>query len=169
MSTCHWKNGTYRLAQCRAATELQFIKSAMLQSTMKWSKIKWGLPVIMTAHMFFARHSAKCCISIISFSPLQNLSIRYSYYFHYASELVRPKMIKWFISQSLSWRGGHGNPLQCFCLQNPHGQRRLGGYSPWGHKESDMTEWLITHTHTHTHTHSWKRMEEILKSGSVWH
>ena len=21
-----------------------------------------------------------------------------------------------------------------------HGQRRLAGYSPWGHKESDMTE-----------------------------
>ena len=23
-----------------------------------------------------------------------------------------------------------------------HGQRRLAGYSPWGHKESDMTEQL---------------------------
>ena len=22
----------------------------------------------------------------------------------------------------------------------PHGQRNLGSYSPWGHKESDMTE-----------------------------
>ena len=32
-----------------------------------------------------------------------------------------------------------------------HEQRRLAGYSPWGHKESDMTEGLI-HTHTHTHT-----------------
>ena len=28
-----------------------------------------------------------------------------------------------------------------------HGQRSLAGYSPWGHKESDMTEWL-THKHT---------------------
>ena len=24
----------------------------------------------------------------------------------------------------------------------------LGGYSPWGCKESDMTKWLHTHTHT---------------------
>ena len=24
--------------------------------------------------------------------------------------------------------------------RNPHGQRSLVGYSPWGHKESDMTE-----------------------------
>ena len=36
--------------------------------------------------------------------------------------------------------GGHGNPLQYSCLENPHGQRSLVGYSPWGHKESDMTE-----------------------------
>ena len=25
-------------------------------------------------------------------------------------------------------RGGHGNPLQYFCLENPHGQRSLEGY-----------------------------------------
>ena len=36
--------------------------------------------------------------------------------------------------------GGHGNPLQCSCLENPQGQRSLAGYSPWGHKELDMTE-----------------------------
>ena len=35
--------------------------------------------------------------------------------------------------------GGHGNPLQDCCLENPHGQRSLG-YRPWGHKEVDMTE-----------------------------
>ena len=28
---------------------------------------------------------------------------------------------------------GHGNPLQYSCLKNPHGQRSLEGYSPWGH------------------------------------
>ena len=35
--------------------------------------------------------------------------------------------------------GGHGNPLQYSCLENPRGLRSLVGYSPWGHKESDMT------------------------------
>ena len=29
---------------------------------------------------------------------------------------------------------GNGNPLQYFCLGNPHGQRNLAGYSPWGPK-----------------------------------
>ena len=41
--------------------------------------------------------------------------------------------------------GGHGNPLQYSCLENPHGQRSLAGYGPWGHKELDMTERLSTH------------------------
>ena len=36
--------------------------------------------------------------------------------------------------------GWHGNPLQYSCLENPHGQRSLVGYSPWGRKESDTTE-----------------------------
>ena len=43
--------------------------------------------------------------------------------------------------------GGHGNPLQYWCLENPHGQRGLVGYNPWGHKEMDMTEWLSTAQH----------------------
>ena len=30
--------------------------------------------------------------------------------------------------------GGHGNPFQYSCLENPQGQRSLVGYSPWGHK-----------------------------------
>ena len=35
---------------------------------------------------------------------------------------------------------GQGNLLQYSCLENTHGQRNLGVYSPWGRKESDMTE-----------------------------
>ena len=33
---------------------------------------------------------------------------------------------------------GNGNPV--FLPGESHGQRRLAGYSPWGHKELDMTE-----------------------------
>ena len=40
--------------------------------------------------------------------------------------------------------GGHDNPLQYSSLENPHGQRSLAGYSPWGHKQSDTTEQLST-------------------------
>ena len=40
--------------------------------------------------------------------------------------------------------GGHGNPLQSSCLENPHAQRSLASYGPWGCKESDLSEWLST-------------------------
>ena len=37
---------------------------------------------------------------------------------------------------------GNGNPLQYSCLENPHGQSSLAGYSPLGCKELDITERL---------------------------
>ena len=40
--------------------------------------------------------------------------------------------------------GRHGNPHRYSCLENPHGQRSLVGYSLSGCKESDMTEQLST-------------------------
>ena len=42
-------------------------------------------------------------------------------------------------SRRSPWKG-NGNPLQYSCLENPHEQRSLPGYSPWGRKESFMTE-----------------------------
>ena len=41
--------------------------------------------------------------------------------------------------------GGHGNPLQYSCLENPHRQRSLEGCSPWGCKELDITEQQSTY------------------------
>ena len=45
---------------------------------------------------------------------------------------------------------GHGKPLQCACLENPHRQRSLAGYSPWSRKELDTTEKLNTTQHSPT-------------------
>ena len=39
---------------------------------------------------------------------------------------------------------GYGNPIQYSCLENSM-DRGAAGYSLWGHKELDTTEWL-THT-----------------------
>ena len=49
--------------------------------------------------------------------------------------------------------GGHGNPLQYSCLENPHGQRSLEGYSPWGLKELDTTEPAHTCTYNNVYTY----------------
>ena len=60
--------------------------------------------------------------------------------------------------------GGHGNPLQDPCLENPHRQRSLVGYSPLGHKELDMTERLNTRTYPWNHT-TWSSAAGFL----TWH
>ena len=38
--------------------------------------------------------------------------------------------------------GGHSNPLQYSCLENPMDRGAWRAYSPKGHKESDVTEQL---------------------------
>ena len=61
--------------------------------------------------------------------------------------------------------GGHGNLLWYSCLENLHKQRSLVGYSPWGHKVLDRTEWLRpAHTdmkrckHWNREISSWKQL-----------
>ena len=61
--------------------------------------------------------------------------------------------------------GEHGHPLHYFCLENLHGQRSLVGHSPWGRKESDMTERLSTAQHSLMHKVIWSTLsyEDKLK------
>ena len=64
------------------------------------------------------------------------------------TDFLKRKLINGWIP----FRGQHSNPLQYSCLaKNPHGQRRLAGYNPWGCRESDMTEWLSTEHHSKLH------------------
>ena len=63
--------------------------------------------------------------------------------------------------------GGHGNPLQYFCLENPQGQRSLVGYIPRGHKESDRTERLSTAQHPGYHLFLWLLFITIITPG-LW-
>ena len=54
------------------------------------------------------------------------------------------------IQETWVWFLGWEDPLEKgMATHSSHGQRSLAGYSPWGCKELDTTEW---HTHTHTHT-----------------
>ena len=47
---------------------------------------------------------------------------------------------------------GHSNPTPIFLPGESHGQRSLEGHSPWGCKESDMTE-HSTQIHSYTRQH----------------
>ena len=65
--------------------------------------------------------------------------------------------------------GGHGNPPQYSCLDKPHGQRSLVGYSLWGHKELDTAE-AIDQTHKMTFVKRTARtMTLALKSAPMWY
>ena len=46
-------------------------------------------------------------------------------------------------------------PASVFLPEKSHGQRSLTGCSPWGHKESNMTDSIYIYTHSHTHTHTY--------------
>ena len=49
--------------------------------------------------------------------------------------------------------GGHGNPHQYSCLENPHGQRSLAGYSPWDRRVRN--NWVTKCTYIFTFGFPW--------------
>ena len=51
----------------------------------------------------------------------------------------RPTFDPWV--RKISWKR-KWQPTPVFLLGKSHGRRNLVGYSPWGRKESDTTEWL---------------------------
>ena len=47
--------------------------------------------------------------------------------------------------EKIPWRRRAWQPTPLFLPGESYGQTSLGAYSPWGCKESDMTEWLNHH------------------------
>ena len=54
----------------------------------------------------------------------------------------------WSLKEEDPW-GRKWQPPPVFLPEKSHGQRRLAGYSSWGCKESDMTEWLSSSSSNH--------------------
>ena len=80
--------------------------------------------------------------------PLKSFSHSFSYFslgckMEISAQSVIPSQGSLEASMRRAWQ-----PLQYSCLENPHGQMSLAGYSPWGCKESDTTERLSTAQHT---------------------
>ena len=53
-------------------------------------------------------------------------------------EIVRD--ISWIPGLGKSPGGGKWQPTPVFLPGKSHGQRSLAGYTPWGHKDLDITE-----------------------------
>ena len=60
------------------------------------------------------------------------------------SKLISPQYVLIYL---FGCTGRKWQPTPVFLPGKFHGQRRLMGHSSWGHKESDTTEQLSTHTH----------------------
>ena len=84
----------------------------------------------------------------------------------------RPGIDPWV--KKIPWRR-KWQPIPVFLPGESHGQRSLVGYSPWGHKELDTTEWLtlppfiLLYPTVHTATVTWKASEELTHfQGAFW-
>ena len=63
---------------------------------------------------------------------------------------LNPRLLHWQETwvQSLDWEDALEEEMathSCILAGKSHRQRNLEGHSPWGHKESDMTEQLSSH------------------------
>ena len=59
-------------------------------------------------------------------------------------------------------------PTPVFLPGESHGQRSLVGYSPWGRKELDMTEWLSTHRENFIFIHHLRMWPHFIGSLLMW-
>ena len=70
---------------------------------------------------------------------------------------VKNSPAMWEVQETRAGSLGEEDPMErgmatipVFLPKEFHGQKPLSGYSPWGLKESEITE-VTEHTHTHTH------------------
>ena len=61
---------------------------------------------------------------------------------------------------------GNGSPLQYSCLENPHGQRSLEGYSPWG-SQRVRHDWTVN-THAPPLKYKYAKNQNICTSCLSW-
>ena len=75
---------------------------------------------------------------------IQNVMLKYMHRTHAFKTLVlKSKLfILWLIKLNIPFWRRKWQHTPVLLLVEPHGQRSLVGYSPWGCKESDTTEWL---------------------------
>ena len=71
----------------------------------------------------------------------------------------RPEFDPWV--GKIPWKKARQPTLQYSCLENPHRQRSLAGYSPWVLTKSDITEQLSTAQHCGPLINSFQEMELI--------
>ena len=109
-------------------------------------------------------HMCKCSCVFLCFSFLTYLIgiILFTSLYFFFNLLLNIENHSTYIFTS--FRHQYLQPTPVFLPGKFHGQRTLVGYSPWGRKELDMTDWLNMHTHLHLWIDWWMDLEtwEIL-------
>ena len=84
-------------------------------------------------------------LSCLTKDPTYTLYIERQSLSHWTTREVPFLPIFWMQKKSLKYNlfGVLWEPTPVFFPGKSCGHRSLEGYSPWGHKESDTTEWLI--------------------------
>ena len=72
----------------------------------------------------------------------------------------------WSLDREDPLEKGMANRTPVFLPGKSHGQRSLAGYSPWGHKELDMTEWLTLSLCRHDWLNHWPLLINLISSPS---
>ena len=150
-------NGAVHWKQHHCVNSLCVLPKSKREGPEAISLIDWNLKKVRTLGLKFLRLDSPYCLPFQYHSKahVKNKSYKYTRDFKAFSFLPSSKepthrcrrRIKDVDLTPGSGRSpeGHGNPLQYSCLENPHGQRSLVCYSPWGHKDSDTAEPLSTY------------------------
>ena len=112
-----------------------------------WDGAAWGLWVKVKASLPWSSFKGNFPFTVITklltiFSILYNTSLSQSYY---TNSLYLPLTHPHIAPHSPTHRRRQQQPTPALLPGKSHGQRSLVGYSPWGSKELDTTEWLHFH------------------------
>ena len=117
----------------------QFLEPASLLGSE--SHIKWAVyPLCSHHHTSFFRPSCLPLLWILAMTFRTPLGLPWWLrWLRICLQCRRPGFDPWM--GKIPWRK-EWQPTPVFLPLELHGQKRLVGYSPWGQKELDMTEWL---------------------------
>ena len=102
-------------------------------------KHKWKLEASPSDHRAYREQPEDCHYTVLWFTMWCTQGSWWLRWWRVHLQCRRPGFNVWIgkITCRKEWQ-----PTPVFLPREFHGQRSLAGYSPWGHKEFNMTEWL---------------------------
>ena len=97
-----------------------------------------GLPIFM---FFYFKNFFTCILQYLFLTALRLVALGFldGSLVKSLTAMQKPSFNPW--AGEIPWRR-KWQPIPVFLPGELHGQRNLAGYNPWGHKESDTTEWF---------------------------